>query len=380
MPRETAPSRLADHVVFKDRALESFAARPIPIATLYESYFDGSLDILGDLSELLRERRHLIKHVITRQHLEWAVQGFGAAGARPEGEHVQRVRDLYDQRGSDFFRAFLGESMAYSCGHFASGTDTLERAQRRNAERICAKLGLRRNHTLLDLGCGWGHLLAHAVQRHSVLGTGVTLSSEQASYARQQLGQLKLARAASVLDADYRELPPAQYDRIACVEVVQHLGRRNLPDFFARVGRLLRDDGCFLLQWTGLRRGLDPEARMWGLFIEKFIFPGADAGLCLSSMLDVVERAGWEVRSVENKGAHCAQTLQRWRRNWEAARSEVIARHGQRWFRVWQFFLAWTELVVEQGSAACYQVLLRRNTQAPRRASGANASRARAHG
>ena len=123
----------------------------------------------------------------------------------------------------------------------------------------------------------------------------------------------------------------------------------------------LVDDGLFYLQWTGLRRKLQPEDLMWGLFINKHIFPGADAALPLSSMLKVAEKSGWEVQGVENVSRHYAQTLRLWRANWESNRARVVAEHGERWFRIWQFFLAWSQIVAEQGNAACFQVVMNKN-------------------
>jgi cyclopropane fatty-acyl-phospholipid synthase-like methyltransferase len=123
----------------------------------------------------------------------------------------------------------------------------------------------------------------------------------------------------------------------------------------------LVDDGLFYLQWTGLRRKLQPEDLMWGLFMNKYIFPGADAALPMSSMLKVAEKAGWEVRGVENVSQQYAQTLRLWQANWEANRERVVSQHGERAFRIWQFFLAWSQIVADQGSAACFQVVLNKN-------------------
>jgi cyclopropane fatty-acyl-phospholipid synthase-like methyltransferase len=100
---------------------------------------------------------------------------------------------------------------------------------------------------------------------------------------------------------------------------------------------------------------------MWGLFMNKYIMPGADAGLPLSSMLKVAEKSGWEVRGVENISPQYVQTLQLWQANWDASRERVVAQYGERWFRIWQFFLVWSQIVAEQGSASCFQVVLNKN-------------------
>jgi cyclopropane fatty-acyl-phospholipid synthase-like methyltransferase len=354
---------LSDYVVFNDAKLaRKYATESIPISTLYEAYFDGSIDIPGDLSEFLRQRQYFVKHTITRQHLQWAVTNFVPEFvAHSKESDARAMRELYDERGDEFFRAFLGERLSYTCAHFAAAGDSLDSAQEASSERICQKLGLRPGLRLLDVGSGWGTLLAHAAKHHGVDATGVTLSDSQASYARQRFEQLGIAGRARVLNLDYRDMPAEKFDRIVCLEMVEHVGAKNLKGFFEQLVPRLVDDGLFVLQWTGLRRLLRPEDLMWGLFMNKFIFPGADGALPLSSMLKVVEKAGWEVQSVENTSTHYVHTLRAWRRNWEASRATVTATHGERWYRVWHFFLAWSELVAEQGSAASYQVLLNKN-------------------
>ncbi|MEN9581330.1 MAG: hypothetical protein RJA70_4339, partial [Pseudomonadota bacterium] len=128
-----------------------------------------------------------------------------------------------------------------------------------------------------------------------------------------------------------------------------------------QIYELLDDDGLFLLQWTGLRRSLKHEDLMWGLFVNKYIFPGADASLPPSTMLKTLEKAGFEVHSIENISGHYAWTLKAWYGNWNQNREAVLAAYGERWFRIWNFFLAWSILVAEQGNAGCYQAVLNKN-------------------
>ena len=115
---------------------------------------------------------------------------------------------------------------------------------------------------------------------------------------------------------DYRDIPEQTFDKIVSLEMVEHVGVKNLTTFYELVRDLLADDGLFLLQWTGLRRGLRPEDLIWGLFMNKYIFPGADASLCPSRMLKAMEKAGFEMHSVENISIHYAWTIQRWHDNW----------------------------------------------------------------
>jgi len=127
------------------------------------------------------------------------------------------------------------------------------------------------------------------------------------------------------------------------------------------VSDLLTDEGLFLLQWTGLRRGLRPEDLIWGLFMNKYIFPGADASLCPSAMLASMEKAGWETHTVENIGNHYAVTIKKWHDNWISNKEKIVAAYGERWYRIWNLFLAWSILIGDQGNAACFQVVLNKN-------------------
>jgi len=358
-----ADVHLSDHVVFNDEKLaRRYAAEPIPISTLYEAYFDGSLDIPGDLVEFLQSRNAFVKHTITRQHLQWAVTNFvPEMVAHSREADARSARELFDDRGDDFFRSFLGDRLSFTCAHFDSPADSLENGVDQMNSRICDKIGLRASHRLLEVGSGWGSFLAHVAASRGAECVGTTLSRAQEIQANRRFAELGIERQARSMLLDYRDLPAGTYDRIVCLEAVERVGVKNLKGFFEKLREHLVDDGLFYLQWTGLRRKLQPEDLMWGLFINKHVFPGADAALPLSSMLKVAEKSGWEVQGVENVSRHYAQTLRLWRANWESHRARVIAEHGERWFRIWQFFLAWSQIVAEQGNAACFQVVMNKN-------------------
>lgn len=354
---------LSDHVVFNDEKLaRKYASEPIPISNLYEAYFDGSIDIPGDLVAFLSNRSAFVKHTITRQHLQWAVTNFVPEMVAHSREADARMaRELYDERGDDFFRAFLGERMAFTCALLESPSDSLDTGNEQMHARICDKIGLRASHSVLDLGCGWGSFLAHVAASRGAEGVGTTLSKAQELHANRRFAELGVEQQARVILADYRDLPAEKFDRIVCIEAVERVGVKNLKGFFEKLRDHLQDDGSFFMQWTGLRRQLRPEDLMWGLFMNKYIFPGADAALPLSSMLKVAEKVGWEVQGVENISQHYVQTLRLWRSNWVSNKDKVVAQHGERWYRIWQFFLAWSQIVAEQGSAACFQVVMNKN-------------------
>jgi cyclopropane fatty-acyl-phospholipid synthase-like methyltransferase len=152
--------------------------------------------------------------------------------------------------------------------------------------------------------------------------------------------------------------------------MVEHVGVKNLGKFCRLVYDLLKDDGLFLLQWTGLRRGGDlgvpviglrPEDLIWGLFMSKYIFPGADASLPLSDVVKALEKVGFEIHSAENVSVHYGLTIQRWHQNWQKHETRVVKAYGQRWYRLWHLFLAWSWRIALQGNAACFQIVAHKN-------------------
>ncbi len=357
--------RLTDYVVFHDQKLaRRYANTPIPMATLYEAYFDGDLDIPGDIYALLRNRNDFVSWRFTREHLRWAVTNFiPEVTIHSKAQDQRIVREHYD-RGNDFFGWFLGERMVYTSGFFESRADSLEQAQDNKMNLVCRKLGLKKGERLLDIGCGWGTLTRHAAVHFGADATGVTIAERQTEFGNSRIQQAGVADRARILCCDYRDIPKQRFNKISSLEMVEHVGVKNLVAFYELVRDLLEDDGLFLLQWTGLRRGLRPEDLIWGLFMNKYVFPGADASLCPSAMLKAMEKAGWETHSVENISIHYGFTIKRWHDNWIANRAAVTAAYGDRWYRIWHFFLAWSVLIAEQGNAACFQVVLNKNLDA----------------
>jgi cyclopropane fatty-acyl-phospholipid synthase-like methyltransferase len=353
---------LTDYVTFKDPRLAArYANRPIPISTLYEAYFDGEVDIPGDLHAFLRNRNLFVKYTLTWRHLKWAVTNFVPEVTIHSKDQDRRiVREHYD-RGNDFFGWFLGERMVYTSAFFEHPGETLEQAQDNKLNLVCRKLQLKPGERLLDIGCGWGTLTRHAAQYYGVDATGVTIAERQTEYGNHQINMRGLQDRARIVCSDYRDIPAQQFDKISSLEMVEHVGVKNLVPFYKQVRDLLADDGIFLLQWTGLRRGLRPEDLIWGLFMNKYIFPGADASLCPSAMLKAMEKAGWETHSVENVSIHYGWTIKRWHDNWLSNKDAVLKAYGERWFRIWHFFLVWSTIIAEQGNAACFQVVLNKN-------------------
>jgi len=168
-----------------------------------------------------------------------------------------------------------------------------------------------------------------------------------------------------ILCMDYRDIPQdRKFDKIASIEMAEHVGLQNFVDpYLAGVSRLMKDDGIFLMQVAGLRQGSNWQDVAWGLFMSKYIFPGADASTPLNWYIKQLELAGFEVHSVETIGRHYSHTLHKWYDNWMTHREEITEnpKYGDRLFRLWEFFLAWSTVAAGQGSATCYQIVAHKN-------------------
>lgn len=358
---------LSDYAVVKDASLRrKYEKRRIPMSVLYEAYFDGDIDLPDDegIYDLLRDRDLIVKYTLTPQHFQWAVTNFiPEVTIHSQDQDKRIVREHYD-RGNDFFEWFLGERMVYTSGFFENEEQTVEQAQDNKLNLVCQKLQLEPGERLLDIGCGWGTLVAHSAMHYGTDSTGVTIAKEQTEFANARIAKWGIQDRARVLCKDYRDIPTQQFDKIVSLEMVEHVGVKNLQAYYDRAYDLLADDGIFLLQWTGLRRGLRPEDLIWGLFMNKYIFPGADASLCLAPMTKYMEKAGFEIQTVENVSMHYSLTIRKWHDNWIANKEAVRAKYGERWYRIWHFFLAWSSIIGEQGNAACFQVVMNKNVDA----------------
>lgn len=359
----THKPKLTDHVTFNDEKLATRYGRGrIPMATLYEAYFDGAIDIPGDIYSFLDERRELVSYRVERRHVEWVATRFlPQALLHTQKQDTRIVREHYD-RGDDFFEWFLGPRMVYTSAIFRDPSESVEQAQDNKLAIVCEKLQLKAGETLLDIGCGWGTLALYAAERYGVDVTGVTISERQADYGNARIQKAGLGQRARILCKDYRDIPrSSQFDKIVSLEMVEHVGVKNLAAFYSLVHQLLDDNGLFVLQWTGLRRGFRPEDLIWIMFMGKYIFPGADASLCPSAMLKPLEKAGFELFSAENVSIHYSWTIRKWHEHWLRNKELVISKYGERWFRIWHMFLAWSSSIATQGNAACFQLVLNKN-------------------
>lgn len=281
-----------------------------------------------------------------------------------KNDDAKQIHLHYD-RGNDFFAAFLGPSMTYTSGIYHGLHQTLEEAQANKCDTVCKKLQVKRGESFLDIGCGWGTLARHAVTKFGAKATGVTLSKEGAAWCREQAQKEGLSTDdCEILNVDYRELAGRgkRWDNISSIEMAEHVGLKNFPIYLNLIKDIMTDDAMFLMQVSGLRKGSNWEDVQWGLFMSKYIFPGADASTPLNWYVRQMESAGFEVRSVETIGRHYSHTIHGWYKNWLKSRETIQPKYGENLYRLWTFFLAWSVIASGQGSATCYQLLAHKNT------------------
>lgn len=358
-------------VAFRDPKLAArYSTGKIPMTTLFESYLDGDVDI-ADVDSLLDSRRELVNYALTKHNFEFFFTRFiPEVAIHSKSQDKRIVREHYD-RGNDFFEAFLGERMVYTSAFFRDEKETLEQAQDNKMDLVCRKLMVRPGDQMLDIGCGWGTLAMHAAKNFGADATGITISKNQTEFGNGRISKAGLSDHARIQCLDYREIPQNKFDRISSLEMVEHVGVKNLGKYCKIVYDLLKDDGLFLVQFCGLRRGggegvpligLRPEDLIWGLFMSKYIFPGADASLPLSDMVKALEKAGFEIHSAENVSVHYSLTIKRWHDNWLKNRETIVRVYGERWYRLWNIFLAWSWRIGLQGTSACFQVVAHKNS------------------
>ena len=358
--------------------LPSILRRPT-LDRVLRHYANGRIDIEGsilDLAEPLaldRDYRRRFKNIGKGKALRVlaplalgkadhpdAGRDFGAdaeGAGRKEGDNKRFIQFHYDV-GNEFYQLFLDPEMQYSCAHFPEWDATLEQAQVFKLDMICRKLRLKPGERMLDIGCGWGGLLCHAVQNYGVHGHGVTLSEEQLAFAREKVERLGIADRVTLELIDYRETA-GTFDKVSSVGMYEHIGLDNIPAYFKTVRRLMADDGLFLnhaISRGAKRRKSRFASRPEQRALQKYIFPGGeldDIGHTLSEM----EIAGFEVHDVEALRPHYRKTTREWCERLSARRPEAEALVGPETYRIWAAYLAGCSFAFQRGSARLYQTL-----------------------
>jgi len=367
-------------------ALKSLVMRPSEI-TLGEAFLAKEIDVEGDIFSVFDVAEHIFRCPRNRRRkalemFSWVFSGIGRRLKRGRLHSIDRdlaaISYHYDQP-IEFYRPWLGESLAYSCAYFESEADSVDTAQANKLELICRKLRLQTGEHFLDIGCGWGSLILQAAAAHNVYAQGITISREQAKVAELRIREAHLTESCEVEMLDYRTAPERfpPFDKIASVGMFEHVGLKNLPLYFKTVRRMLKPGGVFLnhgiaqspVQESGdrflLNRAIPPFlndfiAARWPRrpsFTDKYVFPDGEL-VTISEAVRAAEAAGFEVRDVENLREHYELTLRRWvdglRRNADALLKLV----PETTYRIWLLYMAGSAAAFRRGDIAVYQTLL----------------------
>jgi cyclopropane-fatty-acyl-phospholipid synthase len=252
-----------------------------------------------------------------------------------------------------FYELVLGPSMTYTCACFPTEDASLEQAQEHKYDLVCQKLALQPGQRLLDVGCGWGGMVRHAVQNYGVTALGVTLSAEQAAWASAKIKELDLQDRAEVRHLDYREVPEGGFDAISSIGLTEHIGVANYPAYFGFLRDKLKPHGR-LLNHCITRQNNRPTRT--GPFIDRYVFPDGEltgSGRIITAMQD----AGWEVQHEENLRQHYAMTLAGWNRNLVEHWDECVAEVGAGTARVWGLYMAGSRMGFVANDIQLHQVL-----------------------
>ena len=343
-----------------------------------DAYFRGDMQIEGDLFAALRLKDFLhelrvpplqrIKILLRMLGLSGSAAGGAgrqlAALAAPQVKAHSRVENLeaiafhYDV-SNDFYALWLDRQMVYSCAYFEREDTSLDEAQTAKLDHICRKLRLAPGERFLDIGCGWGALVLHAARHYGVQSHGVTLSARQLALARERIDAAGLGGRVSVELRDYRDLECQNeeqfFDKVASVGMVEHVGLKNLPQYFAKVHSLLRPGGLFL------NHGITHDEEGWGQalsarFINRYVFPDGELDL-LSNVQREMERGQFEILDVEGLRTHYALTLRHWVRQLEAHHEEALQYVGEAHYRIWRLYMAASAMEFESGELGIYQIL-----------------------
>ncbi|MET8179117.1 cyclopropane-fatty-acyl-phospholipid synthase family protein [Streptomyces sp. NPDC005336] len=387
---ETGPPGAPTLVVRRRRALRRLLWTPGELG-LARAWVSGDLDVEGDLYDALgRLAGHLWerdsatprqsrltaalqvlrdprRRAAVRTFIALAGPGLPPPPPREEARTTRRgplhtprrdkeaISHHYDV-GNDFYALVLGPSMVYSCAYWDGPDTTLEVAQRAKLDLVCRKLALKPGQRLLDVGCGWGSMVLHAAREYGVSAVGITLSEEQASYARKRIADAGLTGQIEIRVQDYREVPDGPYDAISSIGMAEHVGAARYAEYTGILHRLLKPGGRLLNHQIARRPEPDEETYHVDEFIDRYVFPDGELAP-VGRTVSQLEEAGFEVRDVEAIREHYALTLRRWVARLEASWKEAVRLTSPGRARVWRLYMAACVLSFERNRIGVNQIL-----------------------
>lgn len=323
-----------------------------PEMSFGEAYTDGTMlvergSVANVLAIILDQPDIMPRWAKLQWWLRYLVRNFQQFN--PRGRSINNVSRHYDLDGR-LYSLFLDADKQYSCAYFETPDMTLDDAQLAKKRHITAKILVERGHNVLDIGSGWGGLSLYLAEMTGANVTGITLSTEQLQVSKARAAENNMTRSTKFLLQDYRDIP-GSFDRIVSVGMFEHVGVDHYDTFFKRCAELLEPDGIMLLHSIGRSEG----PGITNPWIAKYIFPGGYIP-ALSEVLSAIEGAGLLVCDIEILRLHYAETLNAWRERFMARREEVVWLYDERFGRMWEFYLAASEMSFRKQNLMNFQV------------------------
>ena len=271
--------------------------------------------------------------------------------AKKSKSNVAHHYDISD----DLYDLFLDPKRQYSCGYFKDENDSLEIAQNHKINHLIKKLNLKPNQKVLDIGCGWGSLAIEIAKKTKCEVTGITLSENQYRYSLNKAKENNLENQVQFKLTDYRNINE-KFDRIVSVGMFEHVGRKFYKTFFKQVNDLLNDKGLAVIHTIGSVNGpRDPQP-----WITKYIFPGGYTP-SMSEVVGPIEKSGLIISDLEVLRMHYSHTLRNWKERCIKNKSKIIDMFDEKFFRMWEFYLASCEMTFKWGDQVVFQIQLTKN-------------------
>ncbi|MEO8419384.1 MAG: cyclopropane-fatty-acyl-phospholipid synthase family protein, partial [Methylophilaceae bacterium] len=319
---------------------------------LGEAYVKGKVDFEGKISDIISLGFTLARSTVAHTS---NLQRFSSYFAHTKQADLKAIQFHYDL-SNEFYQQWLDRNMVYSCAYFEHGNEDLETAQLKKIDHILTKIQIRPGDTLLDIGCGWGALVLRAAEKFGARCVGITLSRNQHALATERVKAAGLADQIEIRLQDYREVS-GQFDRVTSVGMFEHVGRKQLPKYFAKIHDLLKDDGIAMNHGITATDSDEKDTNYGGgEFLDKYVFPNGELPH-ISRALHDMQEGGLEVLDVENLRRHYARTLTIWADNFEEHAPSIQPLIDAEQYRVWRLYLAGCAYAFQQDQISIYQVV-----------------------
>lgn len=333
---------------------------------LGSAYVEGHLDVSGSVQDVIDVAHRLAESGDNASGeagwMQRLTRRLADAASHTKAQDKQAIQYHYDVSNA-FYAEWLDPAMVYSCAYFEHGDETLAEAQQKKIDHILTKLRLQPGQTLLDIGCGWGALVLRAAQRFGARCVGITLSQNQFELATERVKAAGLQDRIEIRLQDYRDVK-GPFDRITSVGMFEHVGLKNLADYFRIIHDLLVPGGWAMnhgITSTDAHNGESSHGA--GRFIDRYVFPQGELPH-IGTALTTMQEGGLEAFDIENLRRHYARTLACWSEAFEARSDRLKQLVNDKTWRVWRVYLVGAQWGFEHDEVSLYQVLCRRAGEA----------------